>query len=478
MAPAQSPAYRDHDLNPSSVVQTDTILATSTPAGRSPRAIVRLSGPDAVRIASAVFESDERLDRFPSYSSAAGALTLEADHIRCPAAAYVMLAPRSYTCEDVVELHTFGAPPLLAALSDALIAAGARPAEPGEFTRRAFLNGRIDLTQAEAVQSVIRARSEAELRAAQAQLGGSFRRAVESLRSRLVSLLAQIEASIDFVGQNIELIDLAEAASRVERLAAEVKSLAEAEPAAPPKDGVATVIAGLPNAGKSSLLNALAGRSRAIVTHVPGTTRDTVEHQIEIEGVAFRLVDTAGVRPTGHEIEGEAIGRAEAAFLSADLTLLVIDGSRPFGSEAEGLWDRLTSREGAAVITLINKVDLPQGMSTADEGRLAHRGPIVSTSMLSGDGIEDVRAEMVKAVRSSAATRSAHAFWLNARHRAALNDAAGALRRAQAALASELGVEFAAADLHDALGAFGEVVGRTTPDDILDTIFSHFCIGK
>jgi len=474
MAPAQSPAYRDHDLNPSPVVQTDTILATSSPAGRSPRAIVRLSGPDAVRIASAVFESDEPLDRFPSYSSASGCLTLEAEHIRCPAAAYVMLAPRSYTCEDVVELHTFGAPPLLAALSDALIAAGARPAEPGEFTRRAFLNGRIDLTQAEAVQSVIRARSEAELRAAQAQLGGSFRRAVESLRSRLVSLLAQVEASIDFVGQDIELIGSAEAASRVERLAEEVESLAEAEPAAPPKDGVATVIAGLPNAGKSSLLNALAGRSRAIVTHVPGTTRDTVEHQIEIGGAVFRLVDTAGVRPTGHEIEGEAIGRAEAAFLSADLTLL----SRPLSPDAEALWDRLTSRHGAAVITLINKADLPQGMSTADEGCLARRGPIVSTSMLSGDGIEDVRAEMVKAVRSSAATRSAHAFWLSARHRAALKGTAGALHRAQTALADDLGIEFAAADLHDALGALGEVVGRTTPDDILDTIFSHFCIGK
>lgn len=457
---------------------SDTILATSTPAGRSLRAIVRLSGPDAVRIASAVFECDEPLDQLPTYSSAIGRLALEAEQIRCPATAYVMLAPRSYTREDVIEFHTFGSPPLLAALSDALIAAGARPAEAGEFTRRAFLNGRIDLTQAEAVQGVIQARSEAELRAAQAQLGGSFRQAIEALQAGLVALLAQVEASIDFVEQGIDLIDGDDVAAGIDRLIAEVESLAETETAAPPKDGVVTVIAGLPNAGKSSLLNALAGHSRAIVTHVPGTTRDTVEHQIEIEGVTFRLIDTAGVRSTDHEIEGEAIHRAEAAFGSADLTLLVIDASEALSADAEALWDRLTSPGGVVVVTLINKSDLPQGMSTADEGRLAHRGPIVGTSTLLGTGIEDVRAEMVKAVRSGSMERPTHAFWLNARHRAALRLAADALRCARAALEDKIGIEFAAADLHDALRSLGEVVGQTTPDDILDTIFSQFCIGK
>jgi len=456
----------------------DTIVATSTPAGRSPRAIVRLSGPDAVGIASAVFESDDPLVRLPTYSSVAGFVVLEAEHIRCPAVAYVMLAPRSYTREDVVELHTFGAPPLLGALSDALMAAGARPAEPGEFTRRAFLNGRIDLTQAEAVQSVIEARSEAELRVSQAQLGGSFRRAIEQLRGRLVSLLAGVEASIDFVGQDIGLIEPSAAAASVGGLISDVDSLAVAERAAAPKDGIVTVIAGLPNAGKSSLLNALAGQSRAIVTHIPGTTRDTVEHQIDIGGITFRLIDTAGVRSTGLEIEEEAIGRAEAAFGSADLTLLIIDGSRPLAPEAEALWLRLTSRRAAAVITIINKSDLPQELSTADEGRLAQRGPILSTSATRGDGLGDLEAEMAKAARSDAVTRSTHAFWLNARHRAALARAGEALRLARAALATGLGLEFAAADLHDTLTALGEVVGRTTSDDILDAIFSQFCIGK
>ena len=457
---------------------SDTIVATSTSAGRSLRAIVRLSGPDAVRIASAVFESDVPLDQLPTYASATGRLVLEFEEIHCPATAYVMLAPRSYTREDVVELHTFGSPPLLAALADALVAAGARPAEAGEFTRRAFLHGRIDLTQAEAVQRVIQARSEAELRTAQAQLGGSFRHAIEELRGELVALLAQVEASIDFVEQDIDVLDADEVGASIERLIAAVESLTDADAPAPPKDGVVTVIAGLPNAGKSSLLNALAGHSRAIVTHVPGTTRDTIEHQIEIDGITFRLIDTAGVRATDHEIEGEAIGRAEAAFGSADLTLLVIDASEAFSSEADALWDRLTSQSGAVVVSLINKSDLQQKMSTADEGRLAHRGPIVGTSTLLRAGIEDVRAEMVKAVRSSAMEQSVHIFWLNARHRAALARAADALRRARAALDDMMGIEFAAADLHDALDSVGEVVGQTTPDEILDTIFSHFCIGK
>ena len=457
---------------------SDTIVATSSPAGRSLRAIVRLSGPDAVEIASAVFESVEALDRLRTYSAAEGFVALEREKIRCPATAYVMLAPRSYTREDIVELHTFGSPPLLSALTDALTAGGARPAEPGEFTRRAFLNGRIDLTQAEAVQAVIHARSEAELRASQSQLAGSLKKAVEALRSEIIQLLAQVEASIDFVDQDIKIVDMAEVAACVARLASEVETLAGAEPAAPPKDGVVTVICGPPNAGKSSLLNALAGRERVIVTHVPGTTRDTVEHTVAVDGIVFRLTDTAGLRSTDHEIEGEAIGRANAAVESADLALLVIDGAEPLAAEAETLWERLTSRPGAAVITLINKADLPCRLSAADEGRLAQRGPIVSVSALLGDGLEGLKAEMVEAVRSAAVDRSTHGFWLNARHRAALRRGSEALQCARAALDEGLGPEFAAADLHDALTALGEIAGRTTPGDILDTIFSQFCIGK
>ena len=457
---------------------TDTIVATSSPAGRSPRAIVRLSGPDAVRIASGAFESDPPLDRVPTYHSVDGVIALEAERIRCPAAAYLMLAPRSYTREDVVEFHTFGSPPLLGALVDALTAAGARPAEPGEFTRRAFLHGRIDLTQAEAVQAVIQARSQAELRVSQAQLAGAFRQDIETLRSDLAEWLAQVEASIDFVDQDLELMDPGDVLERLGRLTAAVESLAAAEPAAPPKDGVATAICGPPNAGKSSLLNALAGHDRAIVTPVPGTTRDTVEHPVEVGGVMFRLVDTAGVRATDHDVEAQAVERANAAAGSADLILIVIDGSRLLASGADAVWDRLAALPGAAAIVVINKSDLPQRLSPGDERRLARRGPIVAVSARRGDGLDDLRSAMARAVRSDAVVQSAHGFWLAARHRAALRRAAEALTRARSALSEDLGPEFAAADLHAALSALGDIVGETTPGDILDRIFSQFCIGK
>ena len=457
----------------------DTIVATSSPAGRSVRAIVRLSGPDAVRIASAVFESDEPIGSLPSYSSTDGLLVLERGQMRCPAAAYVMLAPRSYTREDVVELHTVGAPPLLAELVDALTGEGARPAEPGEFTRRAFLNGRLDLTQAEAVQAVIGARSEAELRVSQAQLGGAFRNLVEGLRADVLRLLAEVEASIDFTDQDIRLIEPADVAARAEGLKERVESVAGAGPAAPPKDGVATAICGLPNAGKSSLLNALAGRNRAIVTHVPGTTRDTVEHTVEVGGVQFRLIDTAGVRRTGRSVEEQAIERTNLALESADLVLLVIDGSRRFAPGASKLWEGATARRvGAAVIAVVNKSDLDRGISMAAEGRLAQRCPVVNVSAVSGDGLDELRAEMSAAVRSDAMDRSAHAFWVGARHRASLGRAVEALSRAREALADGLGFEFAAVDLRGALAALGDIVGITTDDDVLDTIFSQFCIGK
>ena len=456
----------------------DTIVATSTPAGRSPRAIVRLSGPEALEVASGVLDPKAPLGEVPAYGSTDAVLALAAEGIRCPAVVYVMRAPRSYTREDVVEVHTVGSPALLGALTDALVARGARPAEPGEFTRRAFLNGRIDLTQAEAVQAVIRARSEAELRVAQSQLGGAFRDAVEALRARTVQWLAELEAAIDFTDQDIELIEPAAAAERLDELAADVEAVAGSEPPAPPKEGVATAICGLPNAGKSSLLNALAGEGRAIVAHVPGTTRDTVEHPVAVEGITFRLVDTAGLRGGAGAIEREAVERAEGAAAAAELVLLVVDASRPLSSAARALWDRLTSEEMPPVITVLNKCDLAPRVSAADEGRLAQRGPVVNVSALGRDGLDALRAAMARAARSGAVDGSAHPFWVNARHRAALGRAAEALGRARKALADALGFEFAAADLRDALAALGDIVGRTTPDDVLGTIFTQFCIGK
>lgn len=425
-----------------------------------------------------MFRSERALQRVGSYCSVEGRVVLGGARICCPGSVYVMRAPRSYTREDIVEIHTVGSPPLLGALVEALVEAGARPAEPGEFTRRAFLNGRIDLTQAEAVQAVIQARSEAELRLSQSQLAGAFRDAVRGLLGEALALRAELEAAIDFVGQDIELLDASAAAVRAGRLAGAVASLAGAEPAGPPKEGVCAAICGLPNAGKSSLLNALSGCERALVTHLAGTTRDTVEQSVEIDGIGFRLVDTAGLGRAVQAVDAEAVERARAAAAGADLVLLVLDGSRPLARAAAALWERLTSGGGVPVIVVVNKSDLPCGLSASDEGRLAQRGRIVAVSARCGEGLEGLRAAMSAAVRSSAVDRSAHAFWLTARHRAALARAGEALERARAALGEGLGLEFAAADLGEALGALGEIVGATTADDVLDLIFSRFCIGK
>jgi tRNA modification GTPase len=456
---------------------SETIVATSTAAGQSPRAIVRLSGHDAVRLAAEVFECDPPLAETPTYRAVEGTLVLPADGLRCPATAYVMRAPKSYTREDVVELHTFGSAPLLAALTEALLAAGARPAEAGEFTRRAFLNGRIDLTQAEAVQAIIQARSEAELRLSQAQVGGAFRDAVEALRLEMAELLALIEASIDFVDQDIEWLAPEDAAQRLGELAERVASLAGAEPAAPPKTGIATAICGPPNAGKSSLLNALAECDRAIVTPVAGTTRDTIEHPATFGGATFRLIDTAGIRRTDEAIEGEAIRRSSNEFTTADLVLMVLDGSAEMSEEVRSLWNRLASLP-VPVIAVVNKADLPQRVTAGDEGGLAHRGSVVAVSARTGAGLDALRSEMVRLVRSASIDLSAHNFWLGSRHREALRRAAEALGAARKAFDDALGPEFAAADLQAALVALGEIVGRTTPDEVLDTIFSRFCIGK
>jgi tRNA U34 5-carboxymethylaminomethyl modifying GTPase MnmE/TrmE len=381
-------------------------------------------------------------------------------------------------------------------------------------------------------------------------------------------LRAQVEAGIDFADQEIELIAPDEIADRAGRLGEAVRSLAGSGPVAPPPDGVLTAICGRPNAGKSSLLNALAGERRAIVTHVAGTTRDTIEHRVTIDGVLFRLVDTAGVsgriEADAGWIEREAARRARAAIASAQLVLYVIDGARPWGDGPQeprggqaatfGFHEFMKSENGQAepaardpvdtgaedlagatsgssqtrpeqegrtgqpserfepgavngapfaahglqergfatfgfhefmksenvrpppVVTILNKRDLGLRVAAVDEARLAERGPVLAVSARRGEGLDALRAEMVRLVRTDAVAASAHGFWTTARHRAALRRAAAALSRA--ADAREMGLEFVAADLHDALAALGEIVGRATPDDVLDVIFSQFCIGK
>ena len=459
----------------------DTIAAVSTPAGSSPMAIVRLSGPEAFAIlGSLLVEPRSDLAALPPYSACEAVLRLRPDGPRIPATLYLMRGPRSYTREHVAEVHTVGSPALVRMVLDALVAGGARIAEPGEFTRRAFLAGRIDLAQAEAVLAVIQARSAAELRAATRALGGHHSRHIHELADSLVGLRAQVEASIDFAEHDIEVFThdgLLEAIG--EALATVGSELARANSGSLPPEGVRVALCGLPNAGKSSLFNALLARDRALVTDVPGTTRDAVAEPLTLDGIRFHLYDTAGLtRAKAGEADAigiEAVARARGLIGGTHIALAVVDASRPLGEAERELWAEIDAPHRVLVLS---KSDLAAAVSDEAAAALAGQATVFRTSATTGEGVAELAAALVATVRAGHVDASPADLVWNARHRQALRRAREALERARAAAADGLGAEFVAADLRDAHDALGTVTGQIVAEDILDLIFAQFCIGK
>jgi len=483
----------------------DTIVAVSTPAGASPAAIVRLSGPEALAIVGALLaEPAIDLAAFPAYTALDTHLRLRPDGPPVPATVYVMRAPRSYTREDVAEMHTLGSGPLVRMLLDAATARGARVAEPGEFTRRAYLNGRIDLAQAEAVLGIIQARGEAELRAATRALAGRPARHVHELHDALVGLRAQVEASIDFAMHDIELIADGELVAAIDDALAGLNGeLRSADAGALPPEGIRVALCGLPNAGKSSLFNALLAGDHALVADLPGTTRDAVAEPLTLDGVRFRLYDTAGLFLRGNaggtflgeeatfsrkgflpqhpfagdaaDIDAEAVVRAWGLIAGTHIAVAVLDGSRPVGAAERALWAAI---DAPRKLLALHKADLPQAVSDREAAALAGDAPVLRTSALTGEGVDELRAALVAAVRTGQVDASpADVVW-NARHRQSLRRARAALERARAAAAAGLGDEFVAADLRDAHTALAAITGHVVAEDILDVIFAEFCIGK
>lgn len=456
----------------------DTISAVSSPAGASPRAIVRLSGPRALIAVASLFRPDSGGDLMdaPTYTSMPGEIALSGAELRVPAAVYVMRAPWSYTREDVVEIHTVGAPPLIEMMFEELLSRQVRLAGPGEFTRRAYLRGRIDLAQAESVMAVIRSGSEAELRGAVAGLQGRWSTQAAKAREHLTDLCSHVELLIDFSDQGIEPFSIEDLREDLARGAAEVQSLLErVDAGAIPADAVAAVIYGRPNVGKSSLMNALGVSRRSIVTPQPGTTRDTVENVLEIGGVWFRFIDTAGLRETDNALEQMAAARAKEAARRADLGVLVVDGTAPL---CAGDIEIATSLCPPTVIAVVNKCDLPQNLGLGEVSRLPNVREVIVTSALTGAGIAELKDAMVGAVLGGRVDRTASVRCINARHRDALQRAGAALGRAGALLAPGMAAELVAFELREALSALGEIGGEVTSEDLLDRIFSQFCIGK
>jgi tRNA modification GTPase len=379
-------------------------------------------------------------------------------------------APHSYTTEDVVEISAHGSPVVLRALIDEAIAAGARLAHAGEFTLRAYLGGRMDLTQAEAVADLIASVTPLQARAASEQLEGRLGREIHELHAELFDLVARLEASLDFPDEGYHFVGAEEASARIARLRARVVALAAGgRRGRLIREGVTIALAGRPNTGKSSLFNLLAGSDRAIVTATPGTTRDVLTEVVDLDGVRATLVDTAGVRDATDEVEAEGVRRAAASTAAATVTVVVLDRSAPL---EQGDLALLDARPGARVVAA-NKADL------APRWPLAAAGPAVAVSALTGEGID----HLVRAIHGALGTTAAAEevpLVTNARHVALLERTAEALSRAEAASGRDapLPEEFVLADLHAARHALEEVVGTHTPDDVLAHIFSRFCIGK
>jgi tRNA modification GTPase len=469
----------------------DTICAIATPSGDGGIGIIRVSGEKAVEIASGIV----RLRSGRSLSEVPSRTLCHADIVGAPsespirpgpaptsideALAVVMRAPRSYTAEDVVEIHCHGGPFVLQCLCEALVAKGARPAQPGEFTKRAFLNGKLDLTQAEAVLDTIRAKTATSLRLAQEQLRGSLSKEVDRIRQRLIHLLAHVEAAIDFTEEGITFIQEQELLQGVESTLEELSRLVESyQEGRILREGATAAIVGRPNVGKSSLLNALLRTDRAIVTPLPGTTRDVLEETLNIRGIPVRLLDTAGLRETTDLVEQEGVRRSRAAMEQADLLLVLIDGSVPLTLE-----DRMPVSPDfdKKSVLVINKTDLPTGIVPEDLQALQAAVMAKTTVWISartGAGLDDLRDAIRNLVLRPGFEPGETAVVTALRHRTGLVKAVEALHRSLESIKGKLSSEFVALDLRGALDALGDITGATTTDDILDQVFSQFCIGK
>jgi tRNA modification GTPase len=448
----------------------DSIVAIATPPGRGAIGVVRISGPAAPEIAGAI------LDRTSPLEARRATLTRVRGHV---AGDEMMLdevvaisfpAPQSYTGEHVVEISAHGSPVVLQAIVGCAVAAGARLAEPGEFTFRAFLNGKRDLVQAEAVADLIDAATPLQARVAFDQLEGTLTRRIREVDAELFDLLARLEASLDFPDEGYHFIEAAETAAQMARVEARLGELLEgAGRGRMIREGATVVIAGRPNTGKSSIFNMLAGCDRAIVTEIAGTTRDLVTEPVDIDGIAVTLVDTAGWRDTVDVVEREGVERAASARAVADLLLLVLDRSHPPTSEDQML---LAETAGLRRVVVMNKSDLDEVFEWREQ-TVAH----LSVSAKTGEGLEALRSAIVAGLTGPERLRDTAAI-SNVRHIALLEDARAHLGAAVRAAAEETPEEFVLASLQAARACFDEVVGVRTSEDLLHHIFERFCIGK
>lgn len=453
----------------------DTIAAIATPLGEGGLAVIRISGPAALVVADRCFQPSGKSSLKPSV---APTHTIHYGHIERAGRIIdevlvaVMRAPRTFTREDVVEITCHGGLLPAKLVLDTVLAGGGRLAEPGEFTRRAFLNGRLDLAQAEAVADLIHARTELALAAANEQLAGQLSRRIHKLRDDLIQTLAHVEAHIDFPDEDIAPATKDQLLARLERgLAFMEELLRTASEGQILRRGIRVAIVGRPNAGKSSLLNQLLGHDRAIVSPIAGTTRDTIEETASIRGLPFNFIDTAGLREGGDVIEAEGIRRSRASLATAEVILHVLDLSEPLTRDDEAHLAEFAEKKSLLVL---NKVDLPRRLVLPSN--LA--APALEVCCVTGAGLEALKDALKAAVWAGDIKAEMLQVMINSRHEHALQRARAATAHTLEAFRAGLTLELAAMDLRIAVNAVGEIVGKTTTEDLLDSIFSQFCIGK
>lgn len=450
----------------------DTIIAPATPPGVGGLAVIRISGPDAESVLTAAFSPRQAVDQYQSHKLYLGTIHDSDQQLLDEVMAVIMRAPHSFTREDVVEIHCHGGSAVVRSLLDRFLTLGLRMAKPGEFTQRAFLNGRLDLSQAEAVADLIHARSDAAARISLGQLQGKLAAHISSLRSELLEILALVEVHIDFSDQDIDLPDFAPLARRCHGLTGELQQLlCSFDRGRMLQEGVRILILGKPNVGKSSLLNALLGEARAIVTEIPGTTRDTVEEQLLLGQIPVRLIDTAGIRKTEDPVELEGVRRAKAKVASADLVLLVIDGSSPLDDDDQLV---LSACNPDHLLLVSNKADRPALPLPDSWSKLAPLHVSAKTSA----GFEQLQQAIIDYLFSEHGPGEEDLLIYERRHKQALELSMAALNRFVAAIEQGTEAEFLALELREAIHALGEISGETVTEAVLDQIFSKFCIGK
>jgi len=455
----------------------DTIAAIATALGEGSIAVVRVSGPDAIGTVAKVFKSGTDLRDAPSHTVHYGwVVDRDNDIVLDEVLVTVMKGPRSFTAEDVVEVSTHGGIVAVKSVLELLLRSGARLAEPGEFTKRAFLNGRIDLAQAEAVIDLIRSKSDRAFQVARKQAEGALSKRIVPLRQQLIELLAHVEVNIDYPEHDVEEVTAGLIRDKCGSVLSQVKELLKrADEGKILREGITTAIVGRPNAGKSSLLNALARENRAIVTDIPGTTRDIVEETVTLSGIPLRLLDTAGIRETSDTVERIGVERSHGALNEADLILLVLNHHEPLHEDERKLLFQLKDR---STIIVVNKMDLSGQLDMDEVERDYNPERIVSLSAKEGTGIDRLEQAVARLFFSGMVETGDLTYVSNARHISLLHQAKQSLEDAIAASGEGVPIDLIQIDIAASWETLGGILGDAAGDSLLDQIFSQFCLGK